>query len=140
MGTSPEASSAPVGATTERVGVRPRTVYAITPAGRAALAEWLHEHGTRADTLATLAAARAWAEERNEENLAAARAYLAGTGPFHQRAAQNVLAGAFPTDFYALVARWADWAGTVVAQWPEDPGRAEPDRAALEDVVRRASW
>src|SRR5688500_17042939 len=62
------------------VGRRPRTVYTITRSGRRALAEWLSEpgdgpalefeglvklvfadHGTRADALATIARARAWA-------------------------------------------------------------------------------
>ena len=38
------------------------------------------EHGTREDALAHLAAVRAWAVERNEENLATGRAYLAGEG------------------------------------------------------------
>src|SRR5579884_104645 len=33
------------GAATERVGQRPRTVYAITPEGRRALAAWLAEPG-----------------------------------------------------------------------------------------------
>ncbi|MCV2487955.1 PadR family transcriptional regulator [Geodermatophilus sp. YIM 151500] len=143
----------------EYVGRRPRTVYEITPQGRAALAEWLArpgagpvlefeqllkvwfaEHGTRQDALENIAAARRWAEERNEENQRAARAYLAGEGPFQARAAQTMLVGAFLTDFYALVARWADWAAAVVEDWPEDPARATPDRAALEDIVRRADW
>ncbi|MFC5997061.1 PadR family transcriptional regulator [Pseudonocardia hispaniensis] len=146
-------------ATTEHVGRRSRTVYSITPDGRAALAAWLRDpgegpvleweqlvkvsfadFGTKADALATLAATRAWAVERNVENLAAGRAYLAGEGPFQRRAAQNFLAGAFLTDFYALVARWAEWAGEQVSQWPDDPSRAEPDRAAMEEVVRRAIW
>jgi hypothetical protein len=50
------------------------------------------------------------------------------------------LAGAFLTDFYALVDRWADWATGIVSAWPDDPAGASPDRAALEDIVRRADW
>lgn len=129
-------------ATTESVGRRPRTSYSITPSGRRALAAWLHEpgdgpvieceqllkiffaeHGTKADALSTLAAARGWAAERNEANLAAARAYLAGEGPFQHRLAQHMLVGAFLTDFYAMVARWAEWATTMVEQWPDDPSQ-----------------
>ncbi|WDV49454.1 hypothetical protein PV963_03145 [Streptomyces coeruleorubidus] len=72
------------------------------------------ESGTKADTLATLRAARAWAAERNEDNLAAARAYLSGHAPFPERAAQNTLVGRFLTDYYRLVATWADWATTLV--------------------------
>jgi DNA-binding PadR family transcriptional regulator len=146
-------------ASTERVGKRPRTVYSITPAGRRALAEWLRspgagpvlefeqllkisfaENGTKADALATLAAARAWAEERNEENLAAGRAYLEGRGPFQHRAAQNMLAGAFLTEFYRMVAEWAEWAAEQVEHWPDDPAQAVPEREAFEQVVRRAEW
>jgi PadR family transcriptional regulator, regulatory protein AphA len=146
-------------ATTEQVGKRTRTLYSITPDGRHALAEWLHspgagpvlefeqllkisfaEHGTKADALATLAAARAWAKERNEENLAAGRAYLEGRGPFQHRAAQNMLAGAFLTEFYRMVAQWAEWAATQVEEWPDDPAHAVPDQAALEQIVRRAEW
>jgi DNA-binding PadR family transcriptional regulator len=146
-------------AAAERSGLRRRTVYTITPAGREALAAWLagpgagpvlefeqllkvwfSDHGTRAGALANLAAARRWAEERNVENLAAGRAYLTGQGPFPERTAQAILVGAFLTDFYALVARWADWATEVVAEWPDEPSAARPDLAALEEIVRRAEW
>jgi DNA-binding PadR family transcriptional regulator len=143
----------------ERVGRRPRTVYSITPAGRAALAEWLHEpgagpvleweqllkvwfsdHGTKTDALASLAAARSWAAALNEENKKAGRAYLAGEGPFQHRAAQNMLAGAFITDFTALVSRWAEWASSEVEKWPDDPVEAVLDRAAQQAITRRAEW
>lgn len=146
-------------ATREQLGQRPRTVYTITPEGRSALAAWLQEpgegpvlefeqllkvsfaeNGTKADALSTLKATRAWAEERNQENLAAARAYLAGDGPFQQRAAQNMLAGGFLTDFYAMVAQWADWATAIVEDWPDDPRQAVPDAAAIAEIARRAEW
>jgi DNA-binding PadR family transcriptional regulator len=143
----------------EQVGRRARTVYAITPAGRAALATWLtapgagpvlefeqllkvwfSEHGTKQDALASIAAAAEWARERNEANLAAAAEYRAEAGPFQSRAPQNLLVGAFLTDFYALVARWADWATGVVAAWPDEPGRARVDPAMFEEILRRARW
>jgi DNA-binding PadR family transcriptional regulator len=143
----------------ELVGRRPRTVYSITAAGRSALAEWLGtpgagpvlefeqllqvffaENGSKAEALATLAAARAWASERNQENLAMAEAYVAGEGPFQERAAQNMLAGRFLTDYYRMVADWADWAAHQVDGWPDDPRRAEPDRAQLEEIAQRADW
>jgi DNA-binding PadR family transcriptional regulator len=146
-------------ARTEQVGKRPRTVYSITPKGRRALAEWMREpgdgpvleyeqllkvafaeHGTRGDALATLAATRAWAEERNQENKSAAEAYNSGTGPFQHRAAQGVLAGRFLTDFYRMVAEWSDWARDIVAEWPDNPADAQPDPQALEETVRRADW
>ena len=79
-------------------GRRPRTVYAITPKGRRELARWLQEagvgpilefegllklafaeNGTKSDALASIAAAREWALERNAENLATARLYRTAT-------------------------------------------------------------
>lgn len=144
---------------TEQVGKRPRTVYTITAAGRSALADWhsepgdgpvleceqllkilFAEHGTKGDALATLAAARAWAGERNRDNRAAAQAYLAGQGPFQERAAQNLLVARFITDFYRMVAEWADWATAMVDRWPEDPRAATPDPETLKDLADRADW
>ena len=146
-------------ATPEAVGKRARTQYAITEAGRNALAAWLQEpgqgpvlefeqllkitfaeSGTKADALATLAATAAWARERNELNLAVARAYAAGEGEFQHRAPQNLLTGGFFTEFYAMVAQWAAWATEQVAQWPDDPTEAVPDRAALAAIAERADW
>jgi DNA-binding PadR family transcriptional regulator len=143
----------------EAVGRRPRTVYTITEAGREALAEWLAEpgrgpvlefeqlvklsfaeNGSREDALRTVAAARAWADHQNVENLRAAREYAAGHGPFQDRAAQAMLAGAFFTDFYALVARWADWATEQVQAWPDDPAHATADLDELAAIARRAEW
>ncbi|MFD3705399.1 PadR family transcriptional regulator [Nocardia sp. NPDC058658] len=143
----------------EVVGRRPRTVYSITDAGRDALAEWLRkpgdgpvlefeqlvqlsfaENGTRDDALRIVAAARTWAEQRNVENLAAAREYAAGQGPFQRRAAQGMLAGAFFTEFYAMVAEWADWASEQVQDWPEDPAEAVADPAELARIAERADW
>jgi hypothetical protein len=88
--------------------------------------------------LANLAATLDWVREQNEENLATARAYFAAEGAFPERAAINHLGGRFLTDFYAMVARWAEWATGVVADWPDDPGRAVADPAAQEEAVRVA--
>ena len=143
----------------ESVGRRGRTVYSITRQGRLTLAAWLEEpgegpvlefeqllkltfaeHGTKRDALVQLAAARAWAEERNKGNLEAARAYATGQGPYQHRAAQNMLGGAFLTDFYRLVARWADWATSVVQTWPDDASEAIADAEAMREIRRRAEW
>jgi DNA-binding PadR family transcriptional regulator len=144
---------------TETVGRRRRTVYTITAKGRRALATWqsepsdgmaleaepllrmfLADQGTRDDALATLAAARAWAEERNEGNLVAGRAFLDGSPEFAARAAPTMLVGAFLTDFYKLVADWADWAGEQVADWPDDPAQATANRDEQRKIVARAEW
>ncbi len=143
----------------EKVGRRARTVYRITAKGRRALAAWhgepghgpvlefeqllkvmFAENGTKADVLVQLSAARTWAEERNRDNVEAAQAYASGVGPFQQRAAQGMLAGAFFTDWYAMVARWATWATGVVELWPDDPRDADADPDAMRDILRRAQW
>jgi DNA-binding PadR family transcriptional regulator len=144
-------------ATDDPVGRRRRTRYTITAKGRRALAAWLHEpgegpalefeqlvkihftdSGTKADLLANLEATRAWVLEQNTENLAAARAYLAGAGPFPQRAALNQLPGRFLTEFYVTVARWVEWATTIVEQWPDDVTDAPFDTATAEEGVALA--
>jgi DNA-binding PadR family transcriptional regulator len=144
-------------ATDDPVGRRRRTRYTITAKGRRALAAWLQQpgdgpalefeqlvkihfadSGSKADVLANLEATRAWVLEQNEENLATARAYLAGHGAFPQRAALNQLPGRFLTEFYVTVARWVAWANTVVEAWPDDTTDAEPDRAAADEAVRLA--
>ena len=79
------------------------------------------DHGTKADALSAVANIRAWAQERNAENIAVASSYLAGTGPFPERAAVLAVVGRFLTDFADMVANWADWAGGIIDSWPEDP-------------------
>jgi PadR family transcriptional regulator, regulatory protein AphA len=144
-------------ATADPVGNRPRTAYTITPKGRRALAAWLAEpgagpvlefegllkiffaeHGTRDNALASIAAARAWALERNEANLAVARAYTHGNGPFQERVAITGIMGRFLTDYYAMVNDWADWAEDVVSSWPDDPDAASVNNVELHETVRRA--
>ena len=144
-------------ATDDPVGRRRRTRYTITAKGRRALAAWLQmpgegpvlefeqllkisfaDGGTKADILTNLAATRAWVLDQNEENLAAARAYLEQRGAFPERAALNQLAGRFLTDFYVMVSDWVDWASSHVEQWPDDVREAPYDVAVAKDAVRRA--
>lgn len=76
--------------------------------------------------------------EQNHENLAAARAYLAGEGAFPQRAALNQLPGMFLTEFYVTVARWVAWASSTVDAWPEDVTDAPYDMAIAQRGVELA--
>jgi PadR family transcriptional regulator, regulatory protein AphA len=141
----------------DSVGRRRRTQYTITTKGRRALAAWLQQpgegpvlefeqlvkihfadSGTKADIVANLDAARAWVLVQNEENLAAARAYLAGHGSFPQRAALNQLPGRFLTEFYVTVARWIDWASNMVDTWPDDVSKALFDTTTAEQGVALA--
>jgi PadR family transcriptional regulator, regulatory protein AphA len=144
-------------ATDDSVGRRRRTRYTITAKGRRALAAWLQQPGdgpvlefeqlvkihfadggTKADVLANLEATRAWVLAQNEENLAAARGYLAGEGAFPERAALNQLPGRFLTEFYVTVARWVAWASELVEEWPDDVRTAPFDVAAAEEGVALA--
>jgi DNA-binding PadR family transcriptional regulator len=144
-------------ATDEHVGRRRRTRYRITAKGRRALAAWLDEpgagpvlefeqllkihlttSGSKERILATIDATRAWVQEQNEESLAVGRAYLAGHGEFPERAPVNLLGGRFLTDFYAMVADWADWATGIVETWPDDVAGAVLDRDEQAAAVRIA--
>jgi PadR family transcriptional regulator AphA len=139
-------------------GRRTRTVYTITAKGRLALAEWLHEpgegpalefeqllkvflaeNGTKADLLATLAAAQAWARARCAESLAIGEQYSLGGGPFPERLPELQLASRFLTDFYLLVGQWARWAAVIVESWPDDPRQAKPDPEVTAEIIRRAA-
>lgn len=96
------------------------------------------DSGSKADVLANLEATRAWVLEQNEENLATARAYLEGRSDFPERAALNQLPGRFLTEFYAMVARWVEWAGQLTETWPEDVAKAPFDVVAAEEAVKLA--
>lgn len=141
----------------ETVGKRPRTVYAITPKGRRALAAWLPtpsagpalefealikiffaEFGSRDDLLATIDGVREWTAETVESGMPIVRGYLAGEGPFPQRLPWILLVGQFLADYEAMVGRWADWAAGVVESWPDDVRRAPVDLGPLEAMGRRS--
>jgi DNA-binding PadR family transcriptional regulator len=142
---------------TEQNGRRTRTVYTITAKGRRALATWLQEpgegpvlefeqllkvffaeNGTKADTLATLAAAQRWAIARCTESLAVGERYLEGAGPFPQRLPELQLTSRFITEFYLLVLNWSRWAASLVETWPDDPRSATHNPAVLVETVKRA--
>jgi PadR family transcriptional regulator, regulatory protein AphA len=144
-------------ATQEQVGRRPRTVYSITAKGRRALARWLREpgdgpvleweqlvkvffsdNGAKADTLATLQAARQWAQARSALTAAVGHQYVDEGGPFPERSAQLNVSVRFLIDFYALVADWARWASAVVETWPDDPSLAAADEDLVRENVARA--
>lgn len=144
----------------DAVGRRPRTVYTITPSGRRALSAWLAvpgdgpalefeglvklifaDQGTRDAALASIARARQWAVEQNAGNIEAAERFLtAEEGRYAERRATTLLLGAFLTDFYALVADWADWAAEEVAGWPEDIASHRVSPARTREVLDRARW
>lgn len=143
-------------ATTEHVGRRRRTVYTITDAGLTALSVWMPqrsagpviefeglvriffaEHGTKADVLAAIDAARSWVDQRYEDSGGISRSYLEGKGAFPERLPWLILCGRFLQEMMDGVERWADWAEQTVCEWPDDPRRAEPDLTALATMARK---
>lgn len=141
-------------ASPDNVGRRPRTVYTITPKGRRALAAWMPtpsagpvlefealikvffaESGSKEDLLATIESARAWTEDKLASDAEIPREYLRGEGPFPERLPWLILEGQFLYEFTHAVGRWAEWAAGVVEAWPDDLGSAQPDWAALENMV-----
>jgi DNA-binding PadR family transcriptional regulator len=141
----------------ERTGRRPRTVYSITPKGRRMLTAWLAapgegpvlefeqlvkvffcEHGSKADLIATLEAARRWSVELTIATGGIAQEYLDGEGRYPERLPWLVLVGQFLDDFLVLVEQWAEWAGAQVSTWPDDLAGAPADLRALEGQARRA--
>lgn len=144
----------------DAVGRRRRTVYTITPAGRRALADWLAEpgdgpalefeglvklifadHGSRGAALASLSRARQWAVEQNVGNIEAGEKFMAADeGLYADRRATTLLLGGFLTDFYKLVADWADWATHEVEGWPEDISSHRIPSDRTREVLERARW
>jgi PadR family transcriptional regulator, regulatory protein AphA len=51
-----------------------------------------------------------------------------------------MLAGAFFTEFYAMVATWADLADQQIKAWPDNHADAIADPAALAAILQRAQW
>jgi DNA-binding PadR family transcriptional regulator len=123
----------------QTTGRRRSTVYAITPAGRLALATWLAEPGTgivlECEALVKIAYADQGTREGLLANLTAliedttaklhfgdriARQYLDGLGPFQERLPLSGLMWRFLWEFHLTVLRWARWAHAQVEAWPED--------------------
>ena len=117
-------------------GQRRRTVYEITDAGRAALADWLAspssspryesealvkvmfaENGSRDDLLASIRAIGADAAEALRQVLRIADRYAARKGEYPGRFGLSGLALRLVTEQRAATLRWATWAEAVVAAW-----------------------
>jgi PadR family transcriptional regulator AphA len=117
-------------------GRRPRTLYSITPAGRAELRVWLAspssrqryeseavlqvffaENGTLEDVLATIGAVREEARAAMAHFAQFADLYAVGEGRHPERFALSALVARLLGEQHATTARWADWAEEVVTQW-----------------------
>jgi len=143
-------------ATREYTGRRPRTIYAITDNGRAALRRWLDEpgqsplvefegivkvlfaeQGTKQQLLATVRAVREQAEHTLAEHIALADDLAQTGGPFPDRLHVNELVFKFMWEQTETVIRWATWAEQQVARWPEDIGRSPGPDVGV--VLRKAA-
>jgi PadR family transcriptional regulator AphA len=144
-------------ATREYAGRRPRTIYAITAEGRAALRRWLAEpgraplvefeglvkvlfaeQGTKDQLLATLRTIRAQAEQARHSHAELALELGDTGGPFPQRLHVNALVFKFMWEQAETVIRWANWAEEEIARWPEDvsrPAEAEGVRAVFRETA-----
>jgi len=96
------------------------------------------DQSSKADALRAVANIRLWAEKRNAENVAVARAYVAGEGPFSERAQVLNVVGRFLTEFADMVGNWAEWADKTIQAWPDDVRGAEPDCEWMEKVAARS--
>jgi DNA-binding PadR family transcriptional regulator len=144
-------------ARTEHTGRRPRTVYAITPKGRAALRAWLAQpggapslefeallkvfladQGDKQALLANLRGIQAWAQDEHRQGIELVRDYLETGGPFPNRLHIIALMVRFlGFEWTTAVHRWASWAEQEVQRWPQVRD-VEPNRRVFEDYLRLA--
>ena len=122
-------------------GKRRRTVYAITPSGRLALADWLGKPaaeprweaesmvkftfatgGSKEQLLANLCDFRRHATARWKAVEAIFRPYLEGNEPFPERTHINVLPGRLLLETARLQAEWADRTIEEVQKWHTTAG------------------
>lgn len=132
----------------EANGRRPRTVYAITPAGRTALHAWIASgsgpsryeseaflkvlfgnEGTRDELLANLRTLRDEAVAAKELWAAVGREYLDGPQPFPGRLHVNALFFRWAWEQADTNRRWAEWALREVEGWPDATGPSDPERS-----------
>jgi DNA-binding PadR family transcriptional regulator len=141
--------------TEQREGRRARTVYSITPRGRAALRSWLAEpsappqfeseavlriafaeHGSPQDALDTLAALGEQARERRRYITDIAREYVEGRGPYPERLGVISVVMRFFTDYYDLLEDWSSWAAHHLgAEDDDDSARNSAALATLTEIA-----
>ena len=135
-------------------GDRKRTVYSITPEGRAALREWLGDTpasqrlesepalrllyanlGAKEDLLAAIARIAADAQQSIDHFCALGDEYTRGEGRFPERIHVNALILTLMVEQARAAARWAEWASREVAQWTDT---TTPDVDWAVRAMRRA--
>ena len=143
-------------ATREFAGRRPRTVYAITDAGRQALRRWLAEPGRapivefeglvkilfaeqagKQELLATLGSIRAEAEAARQHHVELAADLAETGGPFPERLHVNALVFTFMWEHAEMLLRWVARVEAEVAAWPDDA--TAPADGDVARVLREAA-
>ncbi len=143
-------------ATAEAVwnGDRKRTVYSITPEGRAAVRDWLEKEpdpqrvesepalrilygnlGSKHDLLAAIARVAADADAAIAHFCDLGEEYAGGEGQFPDRVHVNALLLTLMVEQARAASRWATWAAQEVENWP-DTSTADVEWAGR--VIRRA--
>jgi DNA-binding PadR family transcriptional regulator len=134
-------------------GQRRRTIYSITDAGRAALAEWIAspsgrpryecealvkilfaENGSREDLLASIRGLARDATDALRHFRGIADRYAANEGEYPWRFGLSGLALRLLAEQQAATLRWATWAEDVVAAWD---GPLSADAAWGIETLRR---
>jgi PadR family transcriptional regulator AphA len=140
-------------ATRERTGDRPRTVYRITPKGRRQLRRWLAdpdgdfafrselllkaffaEQAGKDVLLDRIRQLQQLVTERTGSEAALYEATRAAGFPFPERRHVSALVARLGFDLQDAITRWAAWAETEVATWPDDlspPAHADELLAAV---------
>ncbi len=137
-------------ATAERslTGRRPRTTYAITPAGREALARWLAgpskptalwcealvrvffaDAAGPAELLAAIRSVRELADDIQAAGRAVAREYLEGRAPFPERAPLSGLVFDFLWSFAEHLRGWSERSDAEVRRWEGATAADKRERA-----------
>jgi DNA-binding PadR family transcriptional regulator len=143
----------------ERFGRRSRTQYSITPAGRAAMRDWLRtppqppalefegllrvmyaDQGSVTDLLEALRVTHAQAEAVMEQGRQRVSDALATGGSFPQRQHLAALFTDFISSYLQLITDWTDRTATVVATWDSTGERAitDDERRLLADLSARS--
>lgn len=146
-----------VTATTQAVGRRRRTVYSITPAGRAALRAWLSTEvrpavlefdgmlrvlamtdGSIDDLRRTLETIRAQAQADRAGFAVQGTRLAEPGGEFADRRHAFALANTFMIGHYDHLVAWATRAIEVVDSWPDTTSPAFDNEAQIRDLLRPA--
>ena len=138
-------------------GRRARTVYSITPAGVAALRDWLESPlapislefeallrvfaaplGTVDQLKATLEKVRGAVAEMTAFNDAIVQEYLDGSAPFQHEAYVRTLVVDFLTDWMATIERWVDRTVAEVETWKDLSPEGKQERVRARLVAARS--